>query len=372
MLVFIGGNIVIGYGLPQFIAQFSEGEGKHFLPLLFNSSYIFSYAIFSLAHLIDLCNLVLLVAPCAFVIIGGVLWYCQNIIDWKNKIFLFLSTSMLCGLLFVLSVNFELGVSRDWDVASVFLLPAVVLSVFLFKEYLSEQRELLFGICCFFCVQFSFWVAVNASDEKGLQRYLSLEGNSVMGVRVQTLYYDELASYYRIKKDYKKIAEALEKYTAIHTPHKRILESLSEAYQITGQTEKHIAILKQSLSLDSTDANTWANLGLCYFILENFPEGEKYSNKALSIDVNNTTALYNLGTYSLMDVDKCEKAIIYFGRILESDTKNLAALRGIVDALCCNGDYESAEFFCIEYLRLLPDDNEMKEYLTLIEKLKNG
>ena len=82
---------------------------------------------------------------------------------------------MLCGLLFVLSVNFELGVSRDWDVASVFLLPAVVLSVFLFKEYLSEQRELLFGICCFFCVQFSFWVAVNASDEKGLQRYLSLE-----------------------------------------------------------------------------------------------------------------------------------------------------------------------------------------------------
>lgn len=370
VLVFIAGCVCIGYGYEQFLTQFSEGEGKHFLPLVFNTSYYFSYAIFSFAHFIDIINLVLLVAPIVFIIISGIVWYYRKYFQWRNRIFLFLSASMCCGLLFIFIVNFELGMSRDWDVASVFLLPAIVLSVYLLHEYIAEHRAIVFGLCGFLCIQFSFWVALNHSEEKGLQRYLSFEGTSVAGVRVQTLYFDELASYYRTQKNYFKIAESLEKYIAIQPPHKRILESLSEAYQMTGQTEKHIRILERSILLDSSDANTWANLGLCYFLLKKFDEGEKYSKKALSLDNNNVTALYNLGMNSLMDKTTCEQAAMYFGRILENNIKHTEALQGITYALSCLGDYESAEFFCKEYLLILPDDKEMREYSTLLKKMK--
>jgi hypothetical protein len=114
-----------------------EGE-RIFVPLVAGMTN--PYSLFSLNHLFDIANELLLVSPLPLLLVLGVL-----IIKRKNNRLvspqtIFLTLCTLGGLLVLVAVDPILGAVRDWDLLSLFGLPLAFLAASLLHTALTEKK----------------------------------------------------------------------------------------------------------------------------------------------------------------------------------------------------------------------------------------
>lgn len=96
-----------------------------FLPLFTGRPRSPEYAVFSIKHLVDLFNLLIVVCPLALVLCSSALRGKWNaLVDWPLAI---ATVSATCAWLFLLLVDPVLGMGRDWDLFSVAVAPTVIL-----------------------------------------------------------------------------------------------------------------------------------------------------------------------------------------------------------------------------------------------------
>ncbi|SYZ74309.1 membrane hypothetical protein [Candidatus Zixiibacteriota bacterium] len=103
-----------------------------FLPPFVGKSIDPSYAIFSVRHLLDQLNLLLLLYPAIPLLL---LWGLRSL-SWKHwdKITIFLFLAAGGGLLFMTVIDPTLGMAKDWDLFSLTGLGSALLLLYLIKE----------------------------------------------------------------------------------------------------------------------------------------------------------------------------------------------------------------------------------------------
>ena len=121
----------------QFGGSFSQNIFDYLIiPLSPNES---GYWLFSPAHLIDMVNQLLLVAPAAIIIFITFNPFKRKY--YKDHFNLFLALLSICGLVFLALFNTSFGIGRDWDLFSSIAIPLNILAGVVFITALRDSEQ---------------------------------------------------------------------------------------------------------------------------------------------------------------------------------------------------------------------------------------
>ncbi len=143
------------------------------LPLFSSNPENPSYFVFSFMHLLDILNLILLLFP--MLIVFAIIF----ILDFKKIKFdtfsIYLTSSSIGSLLFLLFINPYIGFARDWDLMSMTLFLPILLIFYLIEKTQIKLSGSSIIIVLFLSLTFtSSFIFLNIDKNKSLSRYESI------------------------------------------------------------------------------------------------------------------------------------------------------------------------------------------------------
>jgi len=326
------------------------------LQLFAGDSNSSQYAAFSLPHLLDMVNEILLISPAFLIFLTG-LRKSSISVDSNKQTTLFLSIVSLGCFSFLLLVDPKLGMPRDWDLFSITIYPVTLLSIFLFdKDLLLRLKKLLFPLTIFLIISVLPFLVENldeASSIKYSEYLISLDFNKSRNA----LFIE--SEYFKKKGDTRK-ADSLK--FIYKSAYPRWNKCDSAAYALArGDIDKAGTILG-AMKQDLYDAYYQKLMGRLHYFTGDFDKALSYTNNAIRLNS------YLASTYG-------ERADIYF--VLDSIEKGLNDLRHgyrldnsnlyILDLLIMTfsefKQYDSSIYYC--YKRLAVDSTFWPTYYEL-------
>jgi len=202
---------------PMEVFSIFLGSGHHFtLDLSFN-------------HVVDYLNLFLFISPIPFIIFGS----------RRDNVFTGITVLLILYGFVIISEN---GISRDWDLYSLFTIglnTVIIIS-------LLEKRHILLMFIATSLLHTASWIYLNSNQELSLQYAHALPTHLWSSV-AKTHLYDEFGSYYNMEQQYKLSLESWE----------------------------------LSLTYDSTNARKWANVGNGNYAFGNLQKAKTAYEKAI-------------------------------------------------------------------------------------------
>jgi tetratricopeptide (TPR) repeat protein len=380
------------------------GKGIFILPLTATESY--SFGMFSLAHISEFANQLLLLSPLGMSLIAFFLSVKIRFNEFRDRLtnFLILATSF--ALLYLFDFNFTLG-SADWDLRS---MPAPffgLLGILLFLRWAekpsavhrpstslrtspqsadqnrsnanrprSEETRTIgsrmgkrFGAWGVIFIWFSLfhtvpWIMINAHNQRSLDRYLLIQENDPHPVD-QTGY-----NLYKIAR----ILRLAELPDEIPTMYERAIErnaydtlsyfNLAAHYHQNDMLDQAVPVLDTLLKVDPTYPKANWMLGNIYVMWKEYAKALPYLEKAHPLLADNTDFLYELGA-SYFQTEEIQKAGQIAVDILELDPGYVDGYHLLGSAYAELGDLKQAKEAWEKVLTLDPADsiaiNNLKE-----------
>jgi tetratricopeptide (TPR) repeat protein len=311
---------------------YTEGlRSSHFLPLSGPLDYTQAYLLFSLQHVLDVCNEYLLVAPMVALVLLG----CR--IAWRGDAMqIFLGLAALGPLCFVFCANPEIGAFRDWDILAVPALPLVLWTV---RSARAEKigREGLVLLVGAVGLHLLSWLALNADAPSALARYEMLLQKTPLSQHARSYGWETLGSYYRSAGDRAAAQRAFAMAVDANPDNARHWQALAGEYMELGLRDKALVALRAGLQRDGQNAAMWDLLGTAHAALAAWDSSVVAHGRAVEIDAGNAQLWYNLGNAQL-GAGSGAAAVPSFQRALQLDARrgeihfNLAqALEQIAD-----------------------------------------
>lgn len=339
----------------------------NFLPL-FQSGDYFSYALFSFAHLIDWLNANILIAPFGILIVLTFIFLGKDTKIIKDKIFQFLLSTTLLGLLFTFITFFALGMARDWDFMSSFFLPLLILNIYLLTKYsnLLNNRSVLLLIVFISAIHWFSWIGVNSNENRHLERVKLLHEPYFLGKVPRLNYYENLGSYFWFKGNYPQARSYFEHYIQIDSSNPRILGNISAIYSKIGENEKKFWALKRAASANSPNPSIYINLGVAYSKIRDTVNAVICYNKALSLDSTRSKAYANLGSI-YVEQKNFALASDYFSKAIALGLTDPLLYRETAKAYYFLGDYEKSIEYLDLYLTTAPNDEKVRSIMNSLK-----
>ena len=359
---------LLGY-LPALTKHFSP-ESVDFLHPFSAPTGNFAYAMFSFMHLLDWLNLNLLVAPFGLVVAAGVLVFTKNF-DRTKPAFLFLVAAALCGMLFTWVINSALGMARDWDLLSGFLVPLLVLDVYLLvaADVVSQSRYAIVLIVTISLLHTAAFIGVNANEERHLAR-LRLLGDPRLLSPTTLLFYDEvLANFFFDNGRYADAIKYYEHSVSIDPDNPRIVGNLSDSYRKLGDKDHYFKTLLRAVEIKSTDPGIYSNLGVEYASRGDTNLAISYNEKAIALDPRQEKAHANLG---LLYVSKKNFPVAreHFVRAIALGMTDAIVTKYAAELSFYLGEYPDAVRYYDMYLRSRPNDTAARAMRDKAAKMK--
>ena len=354
----IGVVLTTGYNLRHVLERFGSGS-VDFLHLFDADGGNFPYPMFSVQHVWDWLNAELLISPLALALAIILLVLHRKEIDWKKPTFIFLLIATSCSFLFTWIINFALGMARDWDLFSTFLVPLLLLDVYLLSLPLTftPRRYVLTLIVAISLFHWMPWIGVNASAEKHLSRMKLLNDRYFLSPVSQLVYDEALANYYFDNSKYAEARFYYEHYMAIENTNPRIVGNIADTYRKLDEKEKYFAMLKRAVEMKSTDPGVYSNLGVEYASRGDTSHAIAYNEQAVSMEPNHRLAHANLGILyaSKKELVLAEK---HFVQAIELGMQEPTIYRYAGDIEVMLKQYERSLQYYNVYLQMVPNDKK--------------
>ncbi|MDA0746579.1 MAG: tetratricopeptide repeat protein, partial [bacterium] len=330
-------TILFMLGIHPF-AYFKKLASGHLLPLFSEPDFYQPYRLFSLAHLLDVLNQQLLVAPAACLTIF--LIRKQKSLDPPQ---LFLLTATLFSLLFTFLANPEIGAFRDWDIL---VLPALPFSLWAARRIAVQNpdRNLLAHIALLLvgaaALHTALWIGLNANPTAAEHRYKNLLQNSQLSKHAGSYGWETLGIYYR---NHNKLEHALEAYQqAIKaSPNPRHWFSTGTLQSTLGRKQEAIESYQKAIALKSDFAEAYSNLGNTYQDLKQYENAIASFQKSVDLNPNFADAYSNLGN-ALQAIGRTEDAIVYFQEAVAHKPDFAEARYNLGNVFLAQGQFEKA------------------------------
>ncbi len=317
-----------------------------------------SYTLVSFSHALDLLNLCVLLSPFA-PILGIIALLRRNPLSRTERLLLVAAAG---GLVFVLLVTPNLGMSRDWDLLAGFCLPAVVAvgTVSLRDERSKDPsvRALLFLALLVGLIHAGTWVGVNADEGSAVRRFISLRESPLWSPKARALADEELLAYYRNKHDYAPaLAFGLEA-AQLDPANNRVWTHLALLYGATGDRTHEIEAYERAIDLGSREAEVYYNLGAIYGRSpQTVGRALRLTRDAIALDSTNADGYNNYGSLLLAQYGAAAygEALEYFRRAV---VLNPSSPESHYNAGMCayeTGDYRGAGESFKRYVALSND-----------------
>ncbi|KPL00955.1 MAG: hypothetical protein AMJ91_02285 [candidate division Zixibacteria bacterium SM23_73_3] len=358
------------------------GKGIFILPLKAPASYPFG--MFSLAHISEFVNQLLLLSPLG---ISLLIFFLFFRIKFKDRLIIFLIFASFFALIYLFVVNFTLG-SADWDLRSA---PAPffgLLGVLLFLRWGEKQstvhspqstdphpkvsagkRVKAWGLVFIWFSLFHTipWVLVNAHHQRSVERYLLIQGNDPHPVDETGYNTFKIARILKFAGLEQEVDELYKNAIQKDPQNPLNYYNLASRYYDRGKLDDAIPYLESSLNVAPHYVRPNWLLGKIYQIKGDLDKALFYLEHALPWLKNNVGFLYDLGSISLLKgkLDQAEKCALRILELVPNDTKAYHLLGSIYME---KKNYEKAKKVWENILMFSPEDSVAIQNLRQLEE----
>jgi Tfp pilus assembly protein PilF len=332
-----------------------SGTGHHIVPFSLPLDKYQSYLLFSTSHLLDIVNFLFLSCPTAIfllIISSIMMWGKRKTISIETR---FLLLAGLCGSIFIIILNCEIGMSRDWDILAPISLGIPIAAIALWNT-IEYERKLKYRILIMLCVvsllHTGLWISVNADETKAVKRFKILPDNYLWGKHAHISAYEELAVYYRDRGDYEEAIQYYQKYITLDSTNQRLWRQLAGAFQVAGQTTKAIEVYETMVHLGMDNYQIITNLGVLLSNEQRFPEALVLFKRAEECAPEDPTVKYNIGVTIIKSEHAYKKAIPYFLCAIQLDSTYSQAYYKAAQCYSILGDSTKADQMITQLLKL--------------------
>ncbi len=313
--------VLLAYSPARLLATFMR-DGGSFLHLQRTDTWNESYALFSLWHWADLLNLHLLVSPFALVLAGGLFAGALVPARYRQPGTFFWIVVAGPPLLWLFFNNFELGMSRDWDLAAPFA--AVVglggLAGWLAMMGPSETRTRgVVVMALITIVHTAGWVGVNASAGGSVLRFDTLLDFRSIAPRAMAIAFEEVGDYRRERRDANGAVEAFARMVVLDSTSARRWTVLANAEAMAGNAPAARLAYERAIALGNTDPETHTNLAIVLFAGGDVDAALTRIREAVALDTLDATAAYTYGQMLVEGKADMRAALPWFERALRLD-----------------------------------------------------
>jgi tetratricopeptide (TPR) repeat protein len=212
---------------------------------------------------------------------------------WKDQTVLFFILTGACAIVFGFLVKSDLGLSRDWDIFSLFIIPAILFIIIWILRIgeSSIQKQVFLIIIMTTLAHTGTWIYVNSDHEKSFHYFRSLPNNQLWSKKANANAHSELARFYEQSRNYEASLFEYQEYIRYDSKNLRIWENMGGTY---------FYIFKDSVNAQKAyekcvegGRKSWivfANLGEIYLSQNRLDSALNLLNRSLELNPNNDAA----------------------------------------------------------------------------------
>lgn len=358
--IFLAGAVLVallgacGY-TPERLFDIFNGAGHFLLPLSMPVNVLQAYTFFTWNHLVDVLNFLLLCAPSGMILlVAAAIFYWKKPRPIGQEVW-FLLLSAACGFAFVVVLNCELGMSRDWDILAPFgstIVVAGAASWSAVAEGRNSRNNVLAMLGVVSILHTAAWIGVNADEQRALERYRIIQSPQLWSVHARADACEELAIYYREHHQLEKAVECYAKYVTIDSTNDRIWKNLAQIHEMVGNSQKAIETYETILRLKMDDPYVLTNLAMLYAHQRRLAEAYHLLLHAEEGEPNSPLIENNIGIVLLNGDGGYREALPYFLKAIRYDSTYPTAYANA--ALCYDhlGDTVTASRYVLRFQEL--------------------
>ena len=372
------------------------GKGIFILPMTASAGY--KFGMFSLDHISEFVNQLLLLSPLGISLVAFFLFFKIRYREFRDRLVNFLVLASSFALIYLFAFNFTLG-SADWDLRS---MPAPfigLLGILLFlrwgekasavgrpssaaeghskpkKSSVQEGSTIgsplgrRFGAWGVIFIWFSLfhtvpWIMINAQDQRSLDRYLLIQENDPHPVDETGYNLYKIARILRMAELPDEIPKMYERAIARNAYDTLSYFNLAAHHHQNELYDRAIPVLDTLLKVDPAYPKANWMMGNIYVKWKEYAKALPYLQKAYHYLADNTDFLYELGA-SYFQTEQTQRAGEIAADILSLDPYYVDAYHLLGSSYARLGDYQQAKEAWEKVLTLDPQDtiaiNNLKE-----------
>jgi hypothetical protein len=324
-----------------------SSSGRHFVSFHLPTENFQAYSFISLSHFLDVFNFLFLSYPAIMILLilsSVMMWNNRKTTSIETK---FLLLAGLCSIIFIISVNCDIGMSRDWDILAPISMgiPAAAIALWKINKYERKQNNRILAMLSIVSVLYTgLWVGINTDEVKAEERFNILINNHLWSKIAHLNAYETLAIYHREQGDYEKVIQYYQKYIALDSTNRRLLVNLADAER----RKKTIEEYKTMISLGTADYQVLSDLGLLYADDKRYSEAMTLFKRAEEEAPFNPIVKYNIGTTFMEGERAYDKAIPYYLQAIHLDSVYSQAYYRAAQCYFMMGDSINADQLMIQ------------------------
>ncbi|MBD3401958.1 tetratricopeptide repeat protein [candidate division GN15 bacterium] len=307
-----------------------------FLPLFEGRPQSPAYAVFSVKHLIDILNLVLVVCP-AVLLLTGLRLAARRRSAPPDGVATFLLLASAGTVPFLLLVDPVFGMGRDWDLVAFTLLPVLlwlVRSISVRAKTVSSRVLMVTAVVA--VVGSGSYVAVNSHPPSAAQRFESL---LEFYDRKDRSGWSILADYYRESGQSRRASEAIAQMKRRFPEY----DYLEEAYRLVNANryQEALPIAGRLVAKNPYNADFLQLLGNIQGKLGDFGDAERLYEDAVALKPYNVGIRNELGQLYIT-YGRYDKGLAVLKRLRDFNPQLTHVAEGVALAYIRKGEYHSA------------------------------
>jgi tetratricopeptide (TPR) repeat protein len=268
------------------------------------------------------------------------------------------------SLVFILFIDPELSLVRDWDLfafpVAICVIPFLILMLKSIKEFHRPSAFRLMVVVAISLLMMLSWVFLNSNRNMHLQRAEYAIRHSAQNQRYG---YELLAYYYSTRKDYDNELRMLlsidpADYTA------RVYGKIAQAQYLLGQYDEAYRYAQRGARLPNPVSLNAIMAGITAYDYDEYDKAAYYLQIAWEM-THDPQWLCKLGDANIRR-DSLDQAYAAYNQVLTQNSSMACAFFGIAEIHFERGEYEKAEPFCREGLRRDPNSEDGKKLWRLI------
>jgi tetratricopeptide (TPR) repeat protein len=290
---------------------------SHVLPISQSPNFFQAYRLISVAHLWDLLNHGMLVAPAA--IMG--LFLLRRRANPMSPETIFLICAFAFPALFAFLFNPEIGAFRDWDLLSLPALPLTLLVALTLARQI-KQREALAHVCLLIvgsaALHTVIWIGINADATAAESRFIQLLENGSLSDHARAYGWETIGSYFTsVRSDANRALGAFEKAIAVDDDNPRYWNLAGVILYQQGRNNEAINYLQRAIALQPDKwPENYNNLAAVYSAVGRHVDAVRCLRRAVELNPEYTDGFHNLGM-ELARLSRFEESVVAFKRAVK-------------------------------------------------------